>query len=481
VGFAAGPLAASVIWLIPFSSLSTDAHRLAIIMAWVVVYWIAEPIPLPVTALLGSALCVLAGIASVKVVLSSYAHPVIFLFIGSFFLAQAMAVHGVDRRFASWMLALPWVEGRPLRVLLALGLITAMISMWISNTAATAIMLPVALGVLATMRSISASHLGSYPVGVMLLLSYAATAGGVVTIVGTPPNLIGVALIAQETGVTLSFLTWMGFGLPLGLLMLAVAWGLLCWIFPCQSWTLTGMEGHLAEQHRRIGPWTRGQVNACVAFTVAVVLWIVPGVMGAMLGAAHPVMQWLDRHLPNELVAILAAGLLFFLPTNLKEGTFTLSWKQASDISWGTILLFGGGLAFSDLMVKTGLSDAMGRSVVDLFAVQDVWSLTAVAICVAILLSEAASNTAAASMVIPVVIAIANSAGVSAVPPAIGACLGASFGFALPVSTPPNAIVYGTGLVPMSSMIRVGLLFDLLGAGMIWLVLRLLCPVLGLG
>jgi sodium-dependent dicarboxylate transporter 2/3/5 len=263
--------------------------------------------------------------------------------------------------------------------------------------------------------------------------------------------------------------------------MLAVAWGLLCWIFPCQSWTLTGMEGHLAEQHRRIGPWTRGQVNACVAFTVAVVLWIVPGVMGAMLGAAHPVMQWLDRHLPNELVAILAAGLLFFLPTNLKEGTFTLSWKQASDISWGTILLFGGGLAFSDLMVKTGLSDAMGRSVVDLFAVQDVWSLTAVAICVAILLSEAASNTAAASMVIPVVIAIANSAGVSAVPPAIGACLGASFGFALPVSTPPNAIVYGTGLVPMSSMIRVGLLFDLLGAGMIWLVLRLLCPVLGLG
>ncbi|MGH7228274.1 MAG: SLC13 family permease, partial [Nitrospiraceae bacterium] len=189
---------------------------------------------------------------------------------------------------------------------------------------------------------------------------------------------------------------------------------------------------------------------------------------------------WLDTHVPKELVAILAAGLLFMLPTNLSKGEWTLSWKQAAGINWGIIILFGGGLAFGELMVKTGLSNSIGQGVVALFGSQTVWSLTAGSIVVAVLVSELVSNTATASMVIPVVIAIAQSAGVSPVAPALGACLGASLGFALPVSTPPNAIVYGTGLVPIKSMLRTGLLYDLLGAILIWITLRLLCPLLGL-
>ncbi|HYL81977.1 MAG TPA: DASS family sodium-coupled anion symporter, partial [Candidatus Acidoferrum sp.] len=467
-------------FLLPLPSLSPAAHTLAAAMTWVVLYWIMEPIPLPVTALLGTAFCVMAGLGSAKTVFSSYAHPVIFLFIGSFFLAEAMAVHGVDRRFAAWMLALPWVGARPTRILLALGVIAGVISMWISNTAATALMLPIALGVLTTLRGPSAHELGPYRIGLLLILSYAATAGGMATIIGTPPNLIGVALIAQETGVSISFLTWMEVGLPLAILMLAVAWGLLLRLFPPQTRVLTGVGRHLSEQQLAIGPWTSGQVNACIAFVVAISLWIVPGVISAVLGAGSPAGTWLESRLPNELVAILAAGLLFFLPTNLRAGEFTLSWKQAADISWGTILLFGGGLAFGELMVKTGLSNALGRGFVDLFGVNQVWSLTAVSIVVAVLISEVTSNTASASMLIPVVIAIAQSAGVSPVPPALGACLGASLGFALPVSTPPNAIVYGTGMVPIRSMIRAGILFDLLGAAMIWLTLRLLCPLVGL-
>ena len=476
----AGPLAAGVVYLAPFPALSPPAHTLAAIMAWVVVFWITEPIPLPVTALLGTALCVLAGLGSAKSILASYAHPIIFLFIGSFFLAEAMAVHGVDRRFATWMLTLSWVGVRPSRVLLALGVITAVISMWISNTAATALMLPIALGVLATLGGPLATDLDRYRTGLLLILPYAATAGGMATVVGTPPNLIGVALIAQETEVTISFLAWMGVGLPLAVLMLVIAWWLLLRLFPPQTEVLAGVDRHLAQQRLAVGSWTAGQVNACLAFAVALFLWIVPGLLAAGLGTDHPLPAWLETHLPTELVAVLAAGLLFFLPTNLKAGEFTLSWKQAANISWGTILLFGGGLAFGDLMVKTSLSDAIGRGFVDLAGVNQVWSLTAVSIMVAVLVSEFASNTASAGMVIPVVIAIAESAGVSPVPPALGACLGASLGFALPVSTPPNAIVYGTGLVPIRSMVRVGLLYDLVGAVLIWLVLRLLCPLLGL-
>lgn len=314
----------------------------------------------------------------------------------------------------------------------------------------------------------------------MLMLSYEATAGGMATIVGTPPNLIGAGLIAQQTGVLISFVAWMTVGLPLAGLMLLAAWAVLTWLHPAGAPMLSGLSSHLQEQRLGLGPWTSAQVNACVAFGTAVVLWVVPGLIAARWGSDSSLTLWLDAHLPNELVAILAAGLLFLLPTNLSNGERTLSWKQAAGINWSVIILFGGGLAFGDLMVKTGLSNAIGQGVVALFGSQTVWNLTAGSIVVAVLISELVSNTATASMVIPVVIAIAQSAGVSPVAPALGACLGASLGFALPVSTPPNAIVYGTGFVPIKSMLCTGLLYDLLGAALIWLTLRLLCPLLGL-
>ncbi|MGH7205203.1 MAG: SLC13 family permease [Nitrospiraceae bacterium] len=480
ISLVAGPAAALLLYLTPLPALTHEARVLAAILAWVVLYWITEPIPLPITALLGTSFCVLAGLGSAKSIFASYAHPVIFLFFGSFLLAEAMRVQGLDRRFAAWMLSFAWVGVRPRRILLAIGMVTALISMWVSNTATTALMLPIALGVLAPIREASANGLGGYRIGLMLMLSYGATAGGMATIVGTPPNLIGVGLIAQQAGVSISFVTWMTVGLPLAMLMLLVAWAVLWWLHPAETSVLSGLSSHLQGQRLGLKPWTSAQVNASVAFGTAVVLWVVPGLISAVWGPDNPLTLWLDAHLPNELVAILAAGLLFLLPTNLSKGEWTLSWKQAAGINWGIIILFGGGLAFGELMVKTGLSNSIGQEVVALFGSQTVWSLTAGAIVVAVLVSELVSNTATASMVIPIVIAIAQSAGVSPVPPALGACLGASFGFALPVSTPPNAIVYGTGFVPIRTMLRTGLLYDLLGAVLIWITLRLLCPVVGL-
>ncbi|MEP6887382.1 MAG: SLC13 family permease [Nitrospirales bacterium] len=473
-----GPLAATCVYLMPIPHLAANAHILAAILTWVVMYWITEPIPLPVTALLGTAFCVLAGLGTAKSIFASYGHPIIFLFIGSFLIAEAMVVHGVDRKVAEWMLSLSWVGARPSRVLLTLGAVTAIMSMWMSNTAATAMMLPIGLGVLDTLRRKRADH-GCYQTSLMLMMSYAATAGGMATIVGTPPNLIGVGLIAEQAGVAISFVTWMAFGLPLALVMLLCAWCLLIWLNPPHA---AEAAAHAAEERSLSGTavWTQGQINACLAFGVAVVLWIVPGVLEALLGTEHRVIVSLNAHLPNELVALLAAGLLFVLPTDLRAGAFTLNWKQASNINWGIILLFGGGLAFGELMSKTGLSDAIGTGFVSWFGTSDVWSLTAVAILSGVLISELASNTASAAMLIPLVIAIAQADGVSPVVPALGACLGASLGFALPVSTPPNAIVYGTGLISMRSMIRAGMIFDLIGAILIWVVLRVVCPLVGL-
>jgi sodium-dependent dicarboxylate transporter 2/3/5 len=480
IGFLAGPLAALLVALLPLPSLSTDAHVLAAILAWIVLYWIVAPIPLPVTALLGTSACVLAGLGSAKSVFASYAHPVIFLFIGSFFLAEAMAVQGVDRRFATWMLSLPWVGARTSRMILAVGTVTAVISMWISNTAATALMLPVALGICRTLGGGSTQDQRRFRTALMLMLSYAATAGGVATIVGTPPNLIGIGLIADQAGVSISFLRWMAFGLPLAVLLLLIAWVLLLKLHPLGATVLPHLTSQLRAQREALGAWSRGELNACAAFVVAIVFWIGPGLLSAALGTRHPMSLWLDTHLPNELVGLMAAGLLFLLPVNLSRGEFTLSWKQALQIDWGTILLFGGGLAFGELMAKTGLSQAVGQGFVSAFGVSTLWSITAAAIAIAVLVSELTSNTAAASMLVPLAIAVAHSAGISAVPPALGVVLGASLGFALPVSTPPNAIVYGTGHVPIMSMIRSGLIFDLLGATLIWITLRLLCPLLGL-
>lgn len=479
IGLIAGPIAAGLMYFLAPDALTPEARTLAAILTWVVVYWITEPIPIPITALLGTGLCVLTGLGSMKTVFSAYAHPIIFLFIGSFFLAEALTVHGLDKRFGIWLLSLKWVGLRPVRIFIAMGCAVASLSMWISNTAAAALMLPIALGVLTTIRGAQGDPT-KFDTGFLLLVAYGAGVGGVATIIGTPPNLIGVALLSEQANIDISFGTWLALGLPLGILMLGVISLFLLKFSPPPS-TASGTMAMLEKQRANLGQWSRGERNAFLGFSIAVTLWLVPGILSASLGTEHRVVSWLQLHLPKELVPIVAAGLLFLLPINFNQRIFTLTWKQAVNINWGTILLFGGGIAFGHLMVKTQLAYTIGESMVGFFGVQSVWGLTAVAIVTAIILTELASNTAAASMIVPVVIAIAHSANLSPLPPTLGACMGASLAFVLPVSTPPNAIVYGTGLIPITSMIRAGLILDLLGGIVIWITLRVLCPLIGLG
>jgi sodium-dependent dicarboxylate transporter 2/3/5 len=203
-------------------------------------------------------------------------------------------------------------------------------------------------------------------------------------------------------------------------------------------------------------------------------------VVALVTGTGSPAFRWFDERLPESVVALVAAALLFILPVNWSQRRFTLDWNQAAHIDWGTILLFGGGLSLGDLMFKTGLADVLGRGLVTSLSLNTLWGLTAVATALGIVVSELTSNTASANMVIPVMIAMAKALNVNPVPPAIAACLGASYGFMLPISTPPNAIVYGSGLVPITKMLRAGILFDLLGFFLIWLGLRLLLPLLGM-
>ncbi len=477
-GIIVAPLLAGLMWILLPESLSAPARTLASILTWVVVMWITEPIPLPITALVGCGLCVLAGLGNMQSVFSPFAHPIIFLFIGSFFISEALSVHGLDQRFGNWLISRRWVGSNPVRIMMALSVAVAGMSMWISNTAATAVMLPIALGVLRAFREVE-PDLGTYETGFLLCLAYGAGIGGVATLIGTPPNLIGVGLLRQQAHVIISFDQWLFIGLPLAMLMLVVMFTLLYWLHAPPAFS----SYHKFSAVLKIPaptPWTRGEYYTFGVFLLAVLLWLLPAILSIWLEHDHAMITWLRVHVPMELVPIFASGLLFILPLDVRQGKFALTWKEAANIHWGTILLFGGGIAFGELMVETTLANAIGQGMVDAFGIQSVWSLTGVAILTALLLTELASNTAATSMIVPVLIAIAHTANFSSVPPVLAACMAASLAFVLPVSTPPNAIVYGTGKIPILRMVQAGFLLDVIGGILIWCILRILCPFLGI-
>jgi len=476
-----GPALFVLVLLLPAPALTPEGHRLAAVLSWVLVYWVGEAIPIPATALLGPVLCVLLGIGEPTTVLAPFAHPIVFLFIGSFILAEGMIVHRLNERIALSVLSVRWLLAKPRRLAVAVGLIPLLISMWISDSATTAMIYPIVLGIAATFRAEAAAAPGSrFETGLLLTISYAALIGGTGTPVGTPPNLIGIGMIEKLAGVRILFFQWMLLAVPILLVLAACMFAYMALVFPAATIDPETTGAYVRARRREAGPWSRGEKNALLAFLVAVTLWVFPGVVAATLGPQSDLYRLCERHIPEGIVSLVAALLLFFLPVDWRARRFTLTWTDALRIDWGTILLFGGGLSLGSLMFSTGLADALGRGLAAMSGVGSLWGLTALSIAVAIVLTEMTSNTATASMLVPIVIALAKSLGVSAVPPAIGVCLGASMAFMLPVSTPSNAIVYGSGRVPITAMIRAGIVLDLASFLVIFAGLRILCPALGL-
>jgi sodium-dependent dicarboxylate transporter 2/3/5 len=487
-GLFLGPLLALFIFLLPMGNLSSRAHILAAVIAWVVVWWVTEPVPIPVTSLFGAALCVIGGVADAKTVLAPFANPIIFLFLGSFILARTMGVHGLDKRLAYSLLSRRLVGSSSGRILFVFGAICVLMSMWISNTATTAMMYPIGLGIISAMADLMARQCGrSVPVerlrfstGLLLMAAYASSTGGIGTPVGTPPNLIGLAMMEKFAGVRIPFFRWMLFAVPLLIIMYLFLYFILRLLHPPELRRIRGSREFVLGELHKLGPWTRGQKNCLVAFLAAVGLWIFPGFLALFSGPSSPLSRLYNDRLPEAVAALLAVLLLFLLPLNWQKRQFTLTWRQAVQIDWGTLLLFGGGLTLGDLMFQTKLAESLGRGLLGIFGTASVWGLTLAGIYLAILVSETTSNTAAATMVIPILISVAQAAGLNPIPPAIGATIAASYAFMLPVSTPPNAIVYGSGLVPITKMLRAGTLLNLTGGLVIWAGLRVLLPLVGL-
>ena len=407
-------------------------------------WWITEALHPAQTALVVIALAPVLGACTAKQAFGALGNPILFLFVGSFMLAEAMRGHGLGDRLARVMTRRIRSE---VGALVTTSLAAFLLSMWISNAAATAIVLPIALAV-------AKDAAPRFRAAIVLGVAWSASMGGLCTPVGTPPNLIGVRALA-ERGVDVSFVGFVAVGGPIGAAMLVAMLVVLVIRFGVRRAPLTVVM----HAHK---PWSRGEVAAASAFAFAVVGWVLPGLL---LLLEVPGASALRTRLPEEVVAVLAAGLLFLWPIQRpgERPRRALGWHEAVHIDWGTVILFGAGVLLGELANSTGLAKIWGASLMEVSGAQTPLAVVALIVVAAVILSEVASNTASATLVVPVGLGLADATGVSPVMVTMAAVLAASFGFMMPISTAPNAMAYGTGQVSMRQMVTTGVAFDIVG------------------
>ena len=473
IGMIAGPLAAAVVFVSPPpAGLSQAGWWIAGIGLWMALWWMTEALPLAVTALLPLICFPLLGLRSIEATTPAYAHPLIFLFLGGFLLARALHVWELDRRIA--LTVLRYSGSSPRGVIAGLMAVTAFLSMWVSNTATTMVMLPIGLSIVATLAregghegaqdGVQASGAGSDSVAPALLLgiAYAATIGGMGTIIGTPPNALFAAFMAKSYSIEVSFFRWMLIGVPLVLVMLPLAWLVLT--------RLTfRIPGHASEQTasvieaklKALAPITRPERMLAGLMLLVAAAWI----FRPLLAEALP---WL--RLSDAGIAMTGALMLFLLPADLKRGHFLLSWKEAAQIRWDVLILFGGGLALAAAIGESDLARWIGAQLIGLKALPILLLLLAVGVVI-VFVGELASNTAMAAVFLPVAGATAIGMGEPAFVLTLPVALFATLGFMLPVATPPNAIIFGSGTVEMRHMLRAGIVLDIVGIAIVALAI----------
>lgn len=439
----AGPLLAA---LAAFLCLSVGYDEAKAIVAFVavlcVVWWVFEPVPIPVTSLTPLAILPLMGVLTPAEVGQAYGSPLILLLLGGFLLSKAMEHSGAHRRIALGMVRLFGASsGR--RLVMGFMAAAAVLSMWISNTATTLMLLPVALAVLD-----ATDDKERLAAPLLLGIAYAASVGGIGTPIGTPPNLIFMQVYEETTGSTVSFSQWMSWAVPVVIILV-----------PLMALSLTrNVTGALSVEVPRVGPWQPNEKRVMFVFALTALAWVT---RSEPFGGWR---TWLDLPTANDAsVALLSVVVMFLVPSGRGDGERLLTWERASTIPWGVLLLFSGGICLAKGFVSSGLSDLLGQWLAG-FTQMPVLALLLLVCLVVTFMTETTSNTASTTLLMPVLAAAALAAGIEPAVIMVPAAMSASCAFMLPVATAPNSVVFGSGLLTTARMAREGFALNLAGA-----------------
>jgi sodium-dependent dicarboxylate transporter 2/3/5 len=445
------------------------AWRVAAVGIWMAIWWATEAIPVPVTAFIPLVTFDLLGIAPVGQVAQNYAHPIIYLFLGAFMLALAVEKWSLHRRLALWILSRTGTDGK--RLILGFMLVGALLSMWMTNTSTTMMLLPIAASVAALIAEQSTGdkhdNVRQFQISLMLALAYSTTIGGLSTLVGTPPNVFLAGFLNDSYGVSIAFSDWMMVGVPLSAALLPLGWWVLTSaVFKVDIPASAQTQGVINQMTRDIGPMSRPEKRVGLLFLTVILLWMSRSVLSGLPGFGG---------LSDTGIVMTAALLLFVIPAGGKAAEPLLSWSDAAQLPWGVLILFGGGLSLASEVSGSGLAVWLGEGLSPM-AASGVILLVVASAGLVVFLTELTSNLATAATFLPVVAAIALQSGIEPLVLCVPVTLAASCAFMLPVATPPNAIVYSSGLLRIPDMIRAGFVMNLIALALLTVVAVWLVP-----
>jgi len=468
IGLLLGPSLFILLQFLTLDGLSSKAITVIALAAWMICWWITEAVSISVTALLPLVLFPLFDIMSMNEVGANYGSSIVFLFFGGFVLALALEKVNLHQRIALTIIHKTGTS--PNRVILGFMIATAFMSMWISNTASTVVMLPIALSVIQLLvksDGVFTKEERHFSLAVMLGIAFSANAGGIATVIGTPPNSVLIGLLENEYNMEISFLKWMIIGLPFSATMIGIIYFVFTrWMFPNKGIEFASSNALIAQKLADLGPTSPQEKHVLRIFAVTVFLWV----FRSLINSFFP-----NLGLSDTMISMACAIALFSIPHQFKKGIFILKWEDTSRLAWGILLLFGGGLALAKGMSSTGIVSLITDGIAN--ANLNVLFTVSLLILLMLFMTELMSNVALVAVLAPVVAGIAIGLEIPLLYLLIPVTMASSCAFMLPMATPPNAIVFASGYVKVSQMARVGILINLIAVVLLILMYRFVIPL----
>ncbi len=468
LGLFIGPLLFVILVNLPFDIISPKGDPVIAVAFWMVIWWITEAVSISVTALLPLVLFPLLKVMPIGDVGANYGSPIVFLFFGGFVMALALEKVNLHKRIALNIIKLTGTT--PNKVVLGFMIATASLSMWISNTASTVVMLPIAMSVIQLLIDDADGFTRAdrnFALSVMLGIAFSANAGGIATVIGTPPNSVLIGLLENEYQIEISFLKWMVIGVPFSFTMIAISYFVLVKVmFPNKNLKFHASKEVIHAELKKLGPTSGKEKMVLLIFGITVFLWI----FRTLINKIFP-----GLGLSDTIISVLAAVGLFSIPYNLKKGDFIIHWRDTEKLAWGILILFGGGLALAKGMSVSGIVDMVAAAI----AASEVSILVTASLLIVLMLfmTELMSNVALIAVLAPVVAGIAIGLEVPILYLLIPVTMASSCAFMLPMATPPNAIVFASGFIKVHEMARVGFILNIIAVALLIVLFQFVLPL----